>query len=190
MLDQIFTNARTHSAWLDKPVDPALLQRAYDLAALGPTGGNAHPLRIVFVSSADGKAKLLPAMMPGNVDKTRAAPVTAILAWDHAYYEQLPKLSPHRPEQRDRVAGMPVEVRDRLGTHSALLGAGYFILAARAVGLDCGPMGGFDAAQVDAAFLAGTGWSTLLLCNLGYGDPAALFPRLPRLAFADACRIV
>jgi 3-hydroxypropanoate dehydrogenase len=185
----LFEDARTHTAWLDRPVDPALLHRAYELARLGPTGGNSSPLRIVFVTSADAKARLLPAVQEGNVEKIRTAPVTAILAWDRAFWEQLPRLFPERPQMRDRIAAMPPAIQERLGTQSAHLGAGYFILAARAVGLDCGPIGGFDPQAVDAAFFPDKTWGSLLLCNLGYGDRDRLFPRLPRLPFGDACRI-
>jgi len=188
-LGALFTDARTHAAWLPRPVEPALLQRAYELARMGPTGGNASPLRITFVVSPEAKARLLPAVAEGNLEKVRTAPVTAVLAWDRTYWEKLPQLFPARPEMRDRLAGLPPAVQERLGHQSAYLGAGYFILAARALGLDCGPLGGFDPAAVDAAFFPDGAWGSLLLCNLGYGDPAQLHPRLPRLAFSEACRI-
>lgn len=186
----LFTQARTHFAWRDQPIDPALLHRLYDLTRMGPTGGNASPLRVVFVASAEAKARLLPAINPQNVEKARTAPVTAILAVDRAFYEQMPRLFPARAAMRDVVAALPEDQRDRLGSQSANLQAGYFILAARALGLDCGPMGGFNAPAVDAAFLADTTWRALLLVNLGYGDPAPLYPRLPRLDFDDACRVL
>jgi 3-hydroxypropanoate dehydrogenase len=185
----LFTDARTHSAWIDRPVDPELLRRLYDLTRMAPTGGNSQPLRVVFAISQDAKERLQPALDPGNVDKTMAAPVTAILGYDAEFYEQLPRLFPARAGMKERIAGMPAERRERMAMQSANLQAGYFILAARALGLDCGPMGGFDAAQVDAAFLAGTSWRSLLLVNLGYGDAEKLYPRLPRLDFDDACRI-
>jgi 3-hydroxypropanoate dehydrogenase len=188
-LQLLFTEARTHSDWLDRPVADDLLERLYALVRMGPTGGNAQPLRVVFVKSREAKARLRPALMPGNVDKTMSAPVTAIVAFDTRYYDKLPQLFPTRPESRDRIAGMPEAQRDRLGTTSALLQAGYLILAARALGLDCGPMGGFDAAQVDAAFFPEGVWRSLLLVNLGYGDRERLFPRLPRLSFEEACRV-
>lgn len=188
-LGALFTEARTHGAWLDRPVDPALLVRAYELARLGPTSANSSPLRIAFVISAEAKARLLPAAQPSNVEKIRTAPVTAILAWERAFWEPLPRLFPARPQIRDFFAGLPPPVRDRIGQQSANLGAGYFILAARALGLDCGPIGGFDPAAVDAAFFPDGAWGSLLLCNLGYGDPDRLLPRLPRLPFSEACRI-
>lgn len=185
----LFTDARSHNAWLDRPVDDALLHRLYELVRMGPTGGNTQPLRVVFVKSREGKEKLLPVLSPGNVDKTRGAPVTAIIAYDAEYWEKIPELFPARPEMKGYIASMPEAVRDRMGTQSATLQAGYFILAARALGLDCGPMGGFDPAKTDEAFLAGTTWKSLLLVNLGYGDQEKLFPRNPRLSFETACRI-
>ena len=188
-LELLFTEARTHSVWLDRPVPDDLLERLYALVRMGPTGGNAQPMRVVFVKSREAKERLRPALMPGNVDKTMSAPVTAIIAFDTRYYDKLPQLAPARPDARDRIAGMPEALRDRLGTHSGLLQAGYLILAARALGLDCGPMGGFDPAKVDAAFFPDGGWRSLLLVNLGYGDRDKLLPRMPRLSFEEACRI-
>lgn len=188
-LKLLFTEARTHGAWLDRPVPDDLLERLYALVRMGPTGGNTQPLRVVFVRSGEAKERLRPALMPGNVDKVMGAPVTAIVAFDPRYYDKLPQLFPTRPEARDQIAGMPETARDRLGTHSALLQAGYLILAARALGLDCGPIGGFDPAKVDAAFFPDGAGRSLLLVNLGYGDSDKLFPRLPRLSFEDACRV-
>jgi 3-hydroxypropanoate dehydrogenase len=186
-LSALFEDARTYSAWLPRPVDLALLRRAYELARMGPTGGNASPLRIAFVVSAEAKARLVPALNELNVAKVKSAPVTAILAWDRTYWEKLPQLFPGRPEVRDRIASMPPDVRERLGHQSAYLAAGYFILAARALALDCGPLGGFDPVATDAAFFPDGAWGSLLLCNLGYGDRDRLFPRQPRLAFDEAC---
>lgn len=188
-LELLFTAARTHSAWLDRPVDDALLHRLYDLAKMGPTGGNSQPLRVVFAKSAGAKERLRPALFPLNVDKTMSAPVTVVAAYDTEFYEKLPKLFPARPQGRDQVAGLPAEVRERMARDSAVLQAGYLILAARALGLDCGPMGGFDPAKVDQAFFSGGKEKTFLLINLGYGDATKLFPRNPRLAFEEACRI-
>ena len=185
----LFSDARTHSAWLDRPVDDALLRRLYDLAKIAPTGGNSNPMRIVFVKSAAAKEKLRPSLAPGNVDKTMAAPATAIVAYDTEYYEKMPKLFPARPEMRDGIAARPPEVRERMAVQGATLGAGYLILAARALGLDCGPMGGFENAKVDAAFFADGKWKSTVLINLGYGDKGRLFPRNPRLTFEEACRI-
>jgi 3-hydroxypropanoate dehydrogenase len=185
----LFSDARTHNVWLDRAVDETLLRRLYELARLPPTGGNTQPARIVFVKSHAAKEKLKPALFPGNLDKTMAAPVTAIIAVDTEYYEKLPRLSPQRPEARDYIAALPAPVRERLGFQSTTLQAGYLILAARALGLDCGPMGGFDAAKVDAAFFPDGKWQATLLINLGYGDRDKLFPRNPRLDFDEACRI-
>jgi 3-hydroxypropanoate dehydrogenase len=186
----LFEAARTHSAWLDRPVDDGVLKEAYELARMGPTSGNSQPLRLLFVKSAEAKEKLLPTLMPGNVDKVRTAPVTAIVAYDTRYYELMPRLSPQRPELREVIGGMPAEMRNRMAEHSALLAAGYFILAARAVGLDTGPLGGFDAAKVNDAFFADGQYRALLLINLGYGDPEKLHPRNPRLSFDEATRSV
>ena len=188
-LDLLFSEARTHNVWQDRPVDDELLKRAYELARMGPTGGNSQPLRIVFVKSAEAKKRLEPALMPQNVEKTITAPVTAIIAWDSEYWEQMPKLFPDRPQMKDTIAGLPPPVREGMGTQSADLQAGYFILAARALGLDCGPMGGFDRAKVDAAFLGGTTWRSLLLVNVGYGVQEKLYPRNPRLSFEEAARV-
>ncbi len=185
----LFTAARTHVAWLDQPVPEITLRRLYELLSAGPTGGNTHPMRVTFVRTAAGKEWLRPTLHPMNVEKAMAAPVTAILAYDPAYYEQVPRLFPARPQMRDQLAAMPAEERDWLGLLSATLQGGYLILAARALGLDCGPMGGFDRAQVDASFFAATGWRSFLLVNLGHGDASRLHPRLPRLEFDDACRV-
>jgi 3-hydroxypropanoate dehydrogenase len=146
-------------------------------------------MRLVFVKSREAKEKLRPALRPGNVDKTMAAPVTAVIAFDRLFFEKIPQLFPARAEMRDQVAAIPEATRDRMAEQSATLQAGYLILAARALGLDCGPMAGFDPELTDAAFFAGTAWKSLLLVNLGYGDPTALHPRLPRLAFDEVGRI-
>lgn len=187
-LDQLFLQARTHNAWLDRPISDETLHRLYDLSRMGPTGGNSSPMRLVFVKSQAAKERLKPTLAPMNVDKTMSAPVTAIVAFDREYYEQLPKLFPHR-DMKPVFAAMPEEQRDRMGTLNGALQGAYLIMAARALGLDAGPMGGFDAAKVDAEFLAGTKWKSLFLLNLGYGDEAKLFPRNPRLEFAEAARI-
>ena len=184
----LFTDARTFGAWTDRPVDDALLQRIYDLTRWGPTSANASPMRVVFVRSAAAKERLRPALAATNVEKTMSAPATAIVAADATYWEQLPRLFPGR-DLKTQFGQMPGELRDRIGLQSATLEAGYLILAARALGLDCGPMGGFDPAKVDAAFFADGAWRSTLLVNLGYGDRTKLRPRLPRLDFADAARI-
>ncbi|MGE5548119.1 MAG: malonic semialdehyde reductase [Solirubrobacterales bacterium] len=188
LLDRIFREGRTHSKWLDRPVSDDLLRQAWDLARLGPTAANSQPARIVFVTSAEAKKRLEPALSPGNVAKTMAAPVTAIVGYDLEFYEKLPTLYPHA-DARAWFVGNEALIQ-ATAFRSASLQAGYFILACRAVGLDCGPMSGFDAAQVDAAFFAGTAVKSNLLINIGYGDPAALHPRNPRLDFDEACRIV
>ncbi len=187
-LAQLFTEARTFAAWTDRPVDDAILQQVYDLTRWGPTAMNTSPLRVVFVKSAAAKEKLRPALAPMNVDKVMQAPVTAILAVDATFWEQMPKLFPGR-DVKSQLGQLPAERRDRMGLQSATLEAGYFILAARALGLDCGPMGGFDPAQVDFAFFADGAWRSTLLVNLGYGDRSKLMPRLPRLEFAEAARV-
>lgn len=185
-LDQLWLAARTHNVWRDEPVDPALLRRAYELARMGPTSANCQPLRVVFVVSPEAKARLKPALSAGNRDKTMAAPATAIVAHDLAFYELLPRLF-HDPGARGWFAGKPdlAETALRNGT----LQAGYLILALRALGLDCGPMSGFDNAKVDAAFFPDGRVKSNFLINIGYGDPATLFPRNPRLAFEEACRV-
>lgn len=186
-IHQLFDNARTHNAWLDKPVDPALLHTLYEHVKFGPTAANCCPLRIVFVTSPAAKERLLACMSPGNVEKTRNAPVTAILAHDTAFHEQLPKLFPHA-DAKSWYDGNDAKIA-RDGLTNAWLQAGYFIMAARALGLDCGPMGGFDAAQVNAEFFPDGKWAADIVCNLGYGDVSKLFPRNPRLSFEEACRI-
>lgn len=187
-LQQLFREARTHNAWRDKPVDDATLHQLYDLLKWGPTAANSCPLRIVFVKSAAGKEKLRPCLSPGNVDKTMAAPVTAILAWDNEFYEQLPKLFPNNLDARNWYAGKEKSIYENAFRGSSMQG-GYFILAARALGLDCGPMGGFNADKINAAFFADSSWRANFLCNIGYGDPSGVFPRNPRLDFSEACRI-
>ncbi len=188
-LDLVFRKARTHNVWLDKPVDDALLRQVYDLAKMGPTSANMSPLRIVFVKSREAKERLRPALAPGNVDKTLAAPVTAILGMDVRFYEQLPRLFPHT-DARAWFKDLPDNVLEYMALRNSSLQGAYFMLAARALGLDCGPMSGFDNAKVDAEFFAGTTVKSNFLCNLGHGDPARVHPRSPRLAFEEACKIV
>jgi len=186
--DQLFREARTYSAWQQKPVDDALLKQLVELTLLGPTSANCSPGRFVFVKSPAAKEKLRPALSPGNVDKTMAAPVTVIVGMDMAFYEHLPKLFPHA-DARSWFAGNDKAIADTAFRNSTLQG-GYLILAARALGLDAGPMSGFDATQVDETFFAGTTIRSNFLVNLGYGDASKLFPRSPRLSFAEAARIV
>jgi 3-hydroxypropanoate dehydrogenase len=186
-LDRIFRSARTHHAWLDRPVADATLRELWNLLRWGPTSANCCPLRVVFVKSPDAKAKLLECMAPGNVEKTRAAPVTAILAMHMEFHESLPKLFPHT-DARSWFAGNQPYIESTAFRNSSIQG-GYFILAARALGLDCGPMSGFDAEKVDGAFFAGRPERVNFLCNLGYGDASTLHPRSPRFEFDEACEI-
>ncbi len=187
-LEQLFRNARTFNAWLPKPVSDGQLQQIYELAKFGPTSANASPMRVVFVKSAEAKAKLEPLMSDGNRAKTMEAPVTAIIATDHAFYEHLPKLFPHADARSWFVGNQPLI--DTTAFRNATLQGAYVLLAARAIGLDCGPMSGFDNAGVDAAFFAGTTIKSNFLISIGYGDASRnLFPRSPRLAFDEACTI-
>ena len=188
-LKQLFIDARTFNKFQSRPVDDATLHSLVDLMKWGPTSMNTQPGRIVFVRSAEAKEKLRGALMGGNVDKTLAAPVTAIVAYDTEFHAQMPKLFPARPEMGASLAKMPPEAAAGFTLLNSSLQAGYLILAARALGLDCGPMGGFDSAKVNAAFFADLPWRSTVLINLGYGDPAQLYPRNPRLSFDEACRI-
>jgi 3-hydroxypropanoate dehydrogenase len=189
VLGVLFTDARTHRKWLDQPVDDATLRRVYELARWPPTSANSQPLRLVFVKSASSKARLRPALDQGNVEQTMTAPVTAIVAHDSRFFELMPKLSPSRPEIATRLGSLPEAARERLAFQGGTLQGAYLMLAARAVGLDCGPMGGFDRGRVDADFFPDGRWKSNFLVNLGYGDPSALRPRAPRLDFVEACRI-
>ncbi len=186
-LDVIYRNARTYNHWLDKAVDDAVLMSAYDLAKMAPTSANSQPMRLVFVKSKQAKEKLRPCLSEGNLEKTMNAPVTAIIAYDMEFYEKLPQFFPHT-DARSWFAGKDELIKTTAFRNGSLQGA-YFILAARAVGLDCGPMSGFDNAKVDAAFFAGTAFKSNFLCNLGYGDGSKLQPRSPRPEFSETCRI-
>ena len=188
-LELIFRKARTYNAWLDKPVDDALLRRVYDLAKFGPTSANMCPMRIVFVKSKEAKARLKPALDPGNADKTMAAPVTAIIAMDIHFFDKLPKLFPHA-DAKAWFKDLPEPVLEYIALRNSSLQGAYFMLAARSLGLDCGPMSGFKNAMVDAEFFAGTTIKSNFLCNLGYGDASKLYPRSPRLDFDEACKVV
>ncbi|EOU9537815.1 malonic semialdehyde reductase [Cronobacter dublinensis] len=187
-LATLFTDARTYSAWLDAPVSDEQLRDIYDMVRLGPTSANCSPGRLLFVRTPDAKARLLPALSSGNVEKTLRAPVTAIVAWDHEFYEALPQLFPYA-DARAWFTSSPA-VAEETAFRNSSLQAGYLIMACRALGLDTGPMSGFDRAAVDAEFFSGTTWKSNLLINIGYGDAATLHPRLPRLSFDDACAIV
>ncbi|MFN7915357.1 MAG: malonic semialdehyde reductase [Vicinamibacterales bacterium] len=188
-INRLFLEGRTHHHWLDRPVDDEVLRQLYDLARMPPTSANTQPMRIVFVRSAEAKERLKPAVWPNNVDKVMAAPVTAIVAYDLEFYEQMPKLMPG-VDVRSRLAARPPDVIEKMARQSGTLQGGYLILAARALGLDCGPIGGFDTDKVDELFMAGTQWRSNFLLNLGYADHEKLVPRRPRLDFADACRVV
>jgi 3-hydroxypropanoate dehydrogenase len=202
-IDRLFRGARTYNSWLAKPVSDETLRELYDACKWGPTSANASPARFVFIRSPEGKNRLKPLLAPGNVDKTMAAPVTVIVAYDLQFFEKLPKLFPHSPAMRARFTANPSLVETTARRNSSLQGA-YMMLAARALGLDCGPMSGFDNAKLDEEFF-GAGKAgddcdqeffpaghvrSNFLCNLGYGDPASLHPRLPRLAFNEACTLL
>ena len=188
-LAALYLDARTHNGWLEEPVADALLGRIWDIARMGPTSANCSPLRIVFVKSAEAKTRLKPALLEGNVAKTMNAPVTAIFAHDSRFFELLPRLFPHT-DARAWFDGPGKEEAARITAfRNGTLQAAYFILAARALGLDCGPMSGFDNSAVDRAFFPDGRYKSNFLCNLGHGDPAKLHPRSPRLEFDEACSI-
>jgi 3-hydroxypropanoate dehydrogenase len=200
-LDLLFRKARTHNAWLEKPVSDDILRQLYDVMKWGPTSANCSPARILFLRTSEAKQRLLPALASGNVEKTMTAPVTAIIGYDGKFYEKLPKLFPHA-DARAWFADTPELAEVTARRNSSLQGA-YFIIAARALGLDCGPMSGFDQTKVDHEFFPAANQpnfeyeyfpdshiKTNFLCNLGYGDPAKLFPRSPRLDFDEACKLL
>ena len=185
----LFREARTHNTWLDVPVDDGLLRQAYDLAKMGPTSANMCPMRVVFVKSKEAKEKLKPALDAGNVDKTMRAPVTAIIGMDIHFYEKLPVLYPHA-DAKAWFKDLPEIVLEYTALRNSSLQGAYFMLAARSLGLDCGPMSGFNNQKVDAAFFAGTTVKSNFLCNLGHGDPSKLHPRNPRFRFDEACTVL
>jgi len=202
-IDQLLRNARTHSAWTDEPVSDHTLRELYDALKWGPTSANASPARFVFLRSRAAKERLRPSLAPGNVEKTMTAPVTVIVAYDLRFYEKLPKLFTHNPGMRDLYINNAALIETTARRNSSLQGA-YLILAARAMGLDCGPMSGFDNARLDEEFFAAgkecegcvqeffpVGHvKSNFLCNLGHGDPAKLMPRSPRLEFNEACTLM
>lgn len=185
--EQLFDDARTHNGFTADPVSDATLHRLYELMKWAPTSANCSPARIVFVRSEPAKAKLLACVSAGNHEKTRQAPVTAVIGMDMMFYEKLPQLFPHA-DAKSWFVGKPGMIEATAFRNSSLQG-GYFIMAARSLGLDCGPMSGFDAEKMDAAFWAGTSVKTNFICNLGHGDPSKLFARSPRLSFDEACTI-
>ncbi len=187
-LDILFRKARTHISWLDKPVRDDQLRQIYNLMQWGPTSANCTPARILFLRTREAKERLRPFLSPNNVDKTMAAPVTAIVGYDLKFFEHLPRLFPNNPAARDWFSNSPALAETTAFRNGSLQG-GYLILAARAIGLDCGPMSGFDNAKVDAEFFPPTVKSNFL-CNLGYGDHSKLFPRNPRLEFDEACKLL
>ena len=188
-LDLILRKARTQNGWLDKPVSDDQLRAIYEIMRLGPTSANSCPARILFLRTPEAKARLLPALTPGNVDKTKAAPVTAIIGYDTQFFELFPKLFPHRPEMKDAFANNPKNAEITAFRNGTLQGA-YFMIAARAIGLDVGGMSGFDNAKVDAEFFPDGRVKSNFLCNVGHGDPAKVLAKLPRLDFDEACSLL
>lgn len=188
-MDLLFRDARTHNVWLDKEVSDVLLEAIYDLAKMGPTSANCSPMRVLYLRTPEAKARLKPALSEGNAEKTMAAPATAILAHDLEFYEHLPRIFPHAPDARSWFAGKPAHIETTAFRNGSLQGA-YFILAARALGLDCGPMSGFDNAAVDKEFFPDGQVKSNFLCNLGFGDSEQLFSRSPRLDFDEACKLL
>lgn len=187
VLATLFTEARSHNAWLDQAVSDAELKQLYDVMKWGPTSANCSPARIIFIRTPEGREKLLPAMSAGNQEKTRNAPVIAIIGMDMAFFDKLPELFPHA-DAKAWFVGNHAMIAATAFRNSALQGA-YLMLAARAIGLDVGPMSGFDAEKVNAAFFAGTEVKVNFICNLGHGDGSKMFARSPRLAFESACQL-
>ena len=187
-LKQLFLEARTHNAWQDKPIKESLLEELFDLMKMAPTSANCSPVRLVFVQSDTAKEKLKPCLMEGNIDKTMQAPVCAIIAYDLDFYEHFPKLFPHT-NAKSWFEGRPKHIEKTAFLNGTLQGA-YLMMAARSLGLDCGPMSGFNNKKIDELFFAGTNIKSNFLCNLGYGDDAGLFERSPRFEFAEVCEIV
>lgn len=187
-IERLFTQARTQNGYLDRPVSDDTLRQLHELVKWGPTAANSQPARLAFVRTAEAKARLVACMSAGNVAKVQQAPVTVIVGMDLEFHHRLPVLFPH-VDARAWFEGKPAAIEASAFRNSSLQG-GYLILAARALGLDCGPMSGFDAARVDAAFWAGTAVKTNFVCTLGHGDPAMLMPRLPRPAFDEVCRLL
>lgn len=190
-MDLIFRNARSQNGWQAKPVSDDQLRELYELMRWAPTTMNTQPARILFLRSREAKERLKPALNPGNVDKTMAAPVTAVIAYDTQFYEHLPQQFPHNQNARGIFAGDEKKAHaETTAFRNGSMQGGYFILAARSIGLDCGPMSGFNNAKVDAEFFGGTGIKSNFLCNLGYGDASKVMPRSPRLAFDEACTLL
>jgi 3-hydroxypropanoate dehydrogenase len=187
-LDTIFRTARSQNKWLDKPVSPPLLMAVYDLMRFGPTSANCSPARIVFLVSQESKERLKPHLLPQNVEKSMTAPAVAVIGYDLDFPQHMPRLFPHNPGAKDWF-GDPV-LREKTAFRNGTLQGGYFIIAARALGLDCGPMSGFNNDAVDKEFFAGTNVKSNFICGVGYGDPSGVFARSPRLEFDEACKIL
>jgi 3-hydroxypropanoate dehydrogenase len=187
-MNQLFREARTHWVWRSEPVPIALLKQVYELARFGPTSANSSPARFVFITTPEAKERLRPSLAPGNVEKTITAPVTVIVAWDTEFHEKLPQLFPAR-DMRSVFAGKAELIHETAFRNGTLQGA-YLIMAARALGLDCGPMSGFDQQKVNAEFFPDGKWKANFLINIGYGDASKIFPRNPRLSFDEACRVL
>lgn len=187
-LDIIFRTARTQNKWLDKPVSNTMLMAIYDLMRWGPTSANNSPARILFIATPEAKERLKPYLSEGNRAKTMSAPVTAIIGYDTDFHEHLPRLFPHNQDAKNWFKDDAL--RETTAFRNGTLQGAYFIVAARAVGLDCGPMSGFSNAGVDKEFFAGTNIKSNFICSLGYGDSSGLFPRSPRLTFDEACKIL
>jgi 3-hydroxypropanoate dehydrogenase len=187
-LDVLFRTARSHNGWLDRPVSEAELHKLYELVKWGPTSANCSPMRLVFVRTPAGKERVRPALSPNNVEKTLNAPVVVIVANDSRFHEFLPRLFPRNPAAAERFASDPALAAVTALRNGTLQG-GYLILTARALGLDCGPMSGFDNGKIDAEFFPDGRFKSNFLCGLGHGDPAWVFPRGPRLTFEEACTL-
>ncbi len=188
-LDLIFREARSFSTWSDRKVSEVTLQAIYDLMRWGPTSANCSPARLVFLASDEARERIKPHLSPGNIDKVMTAPVTAIIASDSKFYDRIPELLPHNPDAREWFSGDEKLAAETAFRNSTLQG-GYFIIAARALGLDCGPMSGFSPDGVNAEFFPDGQVKVNFICALGYGKPEDLFPRSPRLGFDDACQIL
>ncbi len=187
-LDIIFRNGRSQNKWKADPVSPALLMAIYDLMRMGPTSANVSPARLVFITSPEARARLKPHLSEGNLEKTLTAPVTAIIGYDMDFAKKLPQLFPHNLDAQNWFTDP--QVQHLTAFRNGTLQGGYFMLAARSLGLDCGPMSGFDNAGVDKEFFAGTNIKSNFICALGHGDPSGIFPRSPRLSFDEACQIL
>jgi 3-hydroxypropanoate dehydrogenase len=185
----LFTEARTHNGWVDKPVTDAEIKQIFDTMKMAPTSANCSPARFVFLRTKEAKERIRPALSSGNLEKTLAAPVVAIVAWDTKFYDHLPRLFPHNQDARNWFANSEAVAHATAFRNGTLQGA-YFIIAARALGLDCGAMSGFDNAKVDAEFFPDGQFKSNFLINIGHGDPSKIFARSPRFDFAEVCQLL